>query len=64
MSNFEIPEGSLSLGVRSSLRDSLTVKLLNLVQKLVILEQNGASGARSQNVGVVVNWDTCSVSKD
>ena len=62
MSNFEIPEGSLSLGVRSSLRDSLTVKLLNLVQKLVVLEQHGASGARSQNVGVVVNWDTCSVS--
>jgi hypothetical protein len=64
VSNFEIPECSLTLGVGSSLRDSLTVRLLNLVQKLVILKEHGATRTGSQNVCVVIHRDTCGVSED
>jgi len=64
VSDFEIPERSLSLGVGGPLRDSLTVKLLNLVQKLVILKEHGATRTGSQNVCVVIHRDTCGVSED
>ena len=55
MSHLKVAMSSLPLRVSSSLGYSLTVKLLDLVEELKILQKHGASSPRSQNMSVVVD---------
>ncbi len=55
---------SLPLRVSSSLWDSLAIKLLDLIDELEILQKHWASPPCSQNMGVVVDRDAGTVSKD
>ena len=63
MSHFKVAMSSLALCVSSSLRDPLAVKLLDLIEELEILQKHRASCPRSQNMYVVVDRVSSTVSK-
>jgi hypothetical protein len=56
--------GALALCVQNSLRDSLSVERLILVDEHIILHEHRTSGSNSEYMLIVVNGVTVTVGKD
>jgi hypothetical protein len=55
MCHFQIPMSPSTFRMNDSLRDSFSVKLGEFVNKMEVLQKDGASGTSSKRILVVVN---------
>ncbi len=59
--DFKEPMSTLTLSVGSSLRNPLSIELLNFVHKMEILQNHWSSSSSSHYMWIIINWtSTCS----